>query len=79
MAFTVSITMESFFSQGKFLIKGPKRINEYLKEWESTGLHASTPGLDACVEYQSSTSTFDTDPFEPNLTLLGIFMQILNH
>ncbi len=45
------------------------RINQYLKDWETTGF--SSPAMHHRLEWMSAldskyaTSTFDTDPFEP--------------
>ncbi len=60
------------FKSEKHFVKGAKKINSYLKDWQSTGFRA---GAMHCnlewihqlnIEYDAST--FDTDPFEPKPT-----------
>ncbi len=63
-----------FFSK-RIFDKRAKRINEYLKEWESTGftspsMHRNLNWLHA-LNISHSISTFDTDPFEPQPDAIG--------
>ncbi len=65
---------ELFRSRRQFL-KYSQRINHYLKEWKATGfrsgfmLHKLEWIHDLDIEYDSST--FDTDPFEPQPEGIG--------
>lgn len=63
-----------FFSREIFE-KRAKRINEYLKEWETTGftspsMHHKLDWMHA-LDISHGTSTFDTDPFEPQPEAVG--------
>jgi hypothetical protein len=63
-----------FFSRNIFNERA-KRINEYLKEWGSTGftspsMHHNLDWMHA-LNITHSTSTFDTDPFEPQQNPIG--------
>ena len=57
-----------FFSKKRFL-KQADRINHYLKEWKSVGFVSPSmhQNLDWIIELEMKhdSSTFDTDPFEP--------------
>lgn len=65
---------ELFRSRRQFL-KYSQRINQYLKEWKATGfrsgfmLHKLEWIHDLDIQYD--TSTFDTDPFEPQPEGMG--------
>lgn len=57
------------FSSREIFLKRAKKINEYLKQWNSVGFRA--PAMHHNLEWQHDLnikydlSTFDTDPFEP--------------
>lgn len=60
---------EKLFTSRRVFQKGAVRINRYLQEWESVGFHS--PSMHHNLEWmhdlniEHDTSTFDTDPFEP--------------
>ena len=63
------------FSSRQIFDKRAKRINEYLKEWGTTGftspsMHHNLDWMHA-LDISHSTSTFDTDPFEPQPDAVG--------
>jgi hypothetical protein len=63
-----------FFSKKEFL-KQAERINHYLKEWKSVGFVSPSmhQNLDWIIELEvkHDSSTFDTDPFEPQPDGMG--------
>lgn len=71
------------FSSEEHFRESAKRINNYLKEWKSTGF--TSPSMYRNLDWmhvlniEYSTSTFDTDPFEPQpegvKTIFPFFVQ----
>ena len=69
------------FSSKKIFDERAKKINEYIKEWNSTGFRA--PAMHHNLEWihglniKYDLSTFDTDPFEPQADGVGTIFPFL--
>ena len=63
------------FKSKKVFLESAKRINRYLKEWNSVGFRAGAMHHDLdlihALDIEYDSSTFDTDPLEPQPDGLG--------